>query len=74
MNLPIPTNQCLRCGGDLDPGFIEDAGQASQGRARWIPGPIETGLLGGTKRIFKERHDIVALRCSDCGKLELRVE
>ena len=65
---------CSRCGGQLSPGFIEDTGQASSGRARWIPGPLELGLLGGTKKWGKDRYDIDAYRCERCGRLELFVD
>ncbi len=71
--LPLPNDRCLRCGGDFDPGFIEDTGEAAKGRARWIPGPIETGPFGGTRVMGKDRYDIEALRCRRCGRLELRV-
>jgi hypothetical protein len=64
---------CLRCGGALEEGFIEDSGQKARGRARWIAGPIEHGLLGGTKVLGKERLDITAHRCTQCGRLELSV-
>jgi hypothetical protein len=68
-----PGNECLRCNGPLDVGFIEDTGEAAKGRARWIPGPIQTGPLGGTRVMGKDRYDIEALRCRSCGRLELRV-
>jgi hypothetical protein len=64
---------CTRCEGALHPGFIEDTGESSRGRARWIPGPLELGAFGGTKRWGKERYDIEAYRCERCGRLELFV-
>jgi hypothetical protein len=67
------TDVCLRCGGALEEGFIDDAGEGARGRARWIPGPIEHGPLGGTKRMGKPRLDITAYRCTQCGRLELAV-
>ena len=65
---------CSRCGGGLTPGFIEDTGQASLGRARWIPGELEVGPLGGTRLFGKDRYDIDAYRCERCGRLELFVD
>jgi hypothetical protein len=73
MVMPVPSNRCVRCDGELEPGFIEDTGQSSRGRARWIQGEIETGALGGTRVFGKDRFDIRAFRCRSCGRLELFV-
>jgi hypothetical protein len=64
---------CPVCHGRLSDGFFEDAGEGSRGRLRWIPGPIETGALGGTRRFGKERYDVTAYRCESCGRLEMYV-
>ncbi len=39
----------------------------------WIPGPIEKGLLGGAKVAFKDRYDVTAFRCNQCGHLDMFV-
>jgi hypothetical protein len=69
----VEKGACTRCHGKLEEGFIEDDGQASRGRARWIPGPLEVGPLGGTRLLGKERYDITAYRCNACGHLDLFV-
>jgi hypothetical protein len=64
--------KCTHCGAEgLQTGFIEDNGESSRGYARWIPGPLETGLFGGAKRMGKPRWQIDAYRCPQCGHLEL---
>jgi hypothetical protein len=66
--------KCSQCGTeDLHVGFLEDSGQSAQGATRWIPGPLETGIFGGAKRFGKERYQVDAFRCSQCGHLELFV-
>ena len=61
---------CVACGGEaFDAGFVEDAGEASQGYTRWIPGPLERGIFGGAKKWGKQRFAIEANRCSRCGFL-----
>lgn len=65
-------NACLRCQSPLEEGFLEDQGGTAL-RGRWIAGPIQTGMLGGTKVFGKDRHDIIAFRCTSCGRLELVV-
>ncbi|QKG27357.1 hypothetical protein [Actinomadura verrucosospora] len=63
---------CTQCGGgDFEAGFIEDAGQSSQGYARWIEGALELGLFGGAKRMGRPRRRIEAWRCRQCGHLEM---
>ncbi|MFC8723049.1 hypothetical protein [Kitasatospora sp. NPDC057198] len=70
---PQPTPiRCTHCGHTgLDQGFIEDDGRDSQGDARWIPGPVEHGPLGGARRFGRARVQIDAFRCPLCGHLEL---
>ncbi|MFE3450371.1 hypothetical protein ACFXJ8_15705 [Nonomuraea sp. NPDC059194] len=64
--------RCTQCdGADLEPGFVEDAGEHSQGYARWIRGPLERGLFGGARRLGKTRWIIDAYRCVGCSHLEL---
>jgi predicted RNA-binding Zn-ribbon protein involved in translation (DUF1610 family) len=63
---------CTQCGSQvLEEGFIEDMGQASQGYARWVAGPLKRGLLGGAKLLGRPRREILAFRCPECGHLEL---
>lgn len=57
----------------LEPGFVEDAGESSRGYARWIPGPLQKGPFGGAQRLGKQRRDIAAYRCGECGHLDLYV-
>lgn len=64
--------KCTQCGTvELEPGFIEDAGEHSRGYARWIAGPLERGIFGGAKRMGRPRWQIEAYRCPTCGHLEL---
>ena len=63
---------CSACGGEsLEPGFVEDAGESSQGYARWIPGALERGIFGGASRLGKERWVVEAWRCTSCQHLDL---
>lgn len=63
---------CGYCGkGPLVRGFIEDAGERSQGYARWIPGALQRGIFGGASTFMKQRVAIHAFRCESCGHLDL---
>jgi hypothetical protein len=68
----------LRCSAcqsvGLEPGFIEDDGERSRGYLRWIAGPLQTGPFGGAKTMGKQRHDVSAYRCGECGHLDLYVD
>ncbi|GMA31955.1 hypothetical protein [Litorihabitans aurantiacus] len=69
-----PGPVCSSCGHDaLDEGFIEDNGEGSRGNARWIPGPLELGILGGARRMGKQRFQIRAFACRRCRHLDLFV-
>ncbi|MEU6738481.1 hypothetical protein [Streptosporangium sandarakinum] len=66
------TMRCTQCDGtDLEPGFVEDAGEYSRGYGRWIAGSLERGPLGNAKRMGKTRWIIEAFRCIRCSHLEL---
>ena len=67
-----PCSACRAVG--LEPGFIEDNGSEGKGFARWIPGPLQKGPFGGAQRMGKERRDISAYRCGECGHLDLYVD
>lgn len=64
-----PCTACRSTG--LEPGFIEDSGQGSQGYARWIAGALHRGIFGGASKLGKQRWVVEAWRCSACGHLEL---
>ncbi|MFC4056881.1 hypothetical protein ACFOWE_01150 [Planomonospora corallina] len=63
------TRRSLRRGSR--PGEV--AGEASKGYGRWIEGPLELGMLGGAKRMGRQRWTIDAFRCTRCSHLELFV-
>jgi hypothetical protein len=71
-DLSKPPKPCSACGhGMLQPGFVEDTGQAAQGASRWIPGFLERGLFGGARVMGKVRVEIQAWRCARCYHLDL---
>lgn len=62
----------MLCGHESrDDGFLEDMGVSSYGYARWVAGPLERGFFGGAKRMRRTRRAITAVRCQQCGHLEL---
>ena len=64
--------RCSQCGGDrFEEGFLEDAGQGSQGFARWIPGPLQLGIFGGAKKMGRPRFPVRAYVCQGCGLVQL---
>jgi hypothetical protein len=64
--------KCTQCGATgLEQGFVEDASENGCGYARWIEGPLQRGLLGGAKKMFRPHWQIDAHRCPQCAHLEL---
>lgn len=64
---------CTQCGGiEFVQGYIGDSGQGARGFARWFAGQLERGIFGGPKGQWGADVWIVeAVRCNNCGKLEL---
>lgn len=74
---PAPGQSALRCTrcdyAPLEPGFVMDSGQAAQGYAQWVPGPLEHGVFGGAKLWGKARFQVDAWHCPRCHHLDLFV-
>ncbi|GAA4519266.1 hypothetical protein GCM10023191_094620 [Actinoallomurus oryzae] len=51
--------KCTHCGATgLEPGFIRDAGEGSQGFARWVEGALQRGVFGGAKVMGRPQWEI----------------
>jgi hypothetical protein len=70
--------RCSRCQGALRLGFLEDKGERGSVAASrvlsWIAGAAEKGPLGGAKVLGKQRVEVKAYRCDQCGHLDLFVD
>ena len=63
-----PAYACPACHStEFEEGFIDDV---SEGRVRWLAGPIEMGLFN-TRKMGRARRLIGAWRCVGCNRLEL---
>jgi len=67
----VPAPACSACGSSVEPGFLEDMGESSQGYVRWIPGALQRGIFGGAKTMGKQRYAVHAWRCTSCRHLDL---
>ncbi len=64
--------ECTNCGaGGLEPGFITDSGEGSQGFSRWVQGALQRGPFGGAKVLGRPKWQVNAFRCPECRHLEL---
>ena len=64
--------KCSYCGAiGLEPGFILDSGQYSQGYARWVPGALKRGFLGYARVGKGPQWQIDVFRCPRCSRLEM---
>ncbi|MFB9831382.1 hypothetical protein [Actinoallomurus acaciae] len=67
--------KCTYCGATgLEPGFVRDAGEGSQGFARWVEGALRRGVFGGAKVMGRPQWEIDVYRCPQCRHLELFAE
>lgn len=74
MNATIPPIQvrCAKCGGGMDGGFILEEGHGnSRSVTSWVAGVPQKSFWMGLSLDGRARHDVRALRCRDCGFLEL---
>jgi hypothetical protein len=64
--------KCTYCGATgLEPGFIQDSGQGSQGYTRWVEGALERGPFGGAKVMGRPKWRVEVFRCGQCAHLEM---
>lgn len=65
---------CAVCGGATKEGFLLDRKRELQADAlQWIEGAPEKGWLGAVRTRGRAHGAVVAARCTQCGRLELRV-
>lgn len=64
--------KCTYCGSTgLEPGYIRDSGEGSQGYTRWVEGTLERGLFGGAKVLGRQQWQVQVFRCPKCMHLEM---
>lgn len=69
----VPEAKCVRCGSEMERGFIHDGYSSSPNRhltvGAWTSGTPKYGFLG-LKVDVAETHLCFAFRCRSCGVLE----
>ena len=68
----IDPPRCAKCGHEMEPGLILDAGDWNQPRSpRWMKGQPVVGQLSGiVKTSGRRRLEVITYRCGACGFLE----
>ena len=64
------SNECLRCAGRMEPGYIVDMGHGTQTLPKWYSGAAAKGWFGNLKLRKKAATEVVTSRCQRCGLLE----
>lgn len=64
-------NTCLRCGAEMEDGFIPDQTYGAILNAVWVAGEPVTSRWSGIKLKGTRQIPIAAARCTSCGMLEL---
>ena len=69
--------KCLKCGSDMESGFILDLGHSAIYQGQWMEGEAEPadktfGFIdsGGVKIKGHTRYAVTTYRCKECGFLE----
>ncbi len=68
--MPNSIRACVKCGGEMDEGFILDNTYGARLQSEWIEGEPERSRWVGIKVKGKEQLPVVSFRCSRCGFLE----
>jgi hypothetical protein len=68
MTTPVP--KCLRCGGDMQQGYIGDRTLGGYDPTKWFEGELAIGKLGGIKKAKSAPFLVSTYRCVKCGYLE----
>jgi predicted nucleic-acid-binding Zn-ribbon protein len=69
-SMPDATRACLKCGGEMEEGFVLDNTYGARLQSEWVEGAPEPSRLSGIRLKGKERIAIVTFRCERCGYLE----
>jgi hypothetical protein len=64
------SQQCPKCNGQMERGFILDQVPGGQIVSRWIAGEPQKSFWTGIKRPEEKGIPIGAFRCAACGFLE----
>ena len=62
---------CLRCGGEMEEGFVLDEAQSGYRLARWVAGPPQKSPWTGIKLGGRRKLPLSAQRCTACGAIDL---
>ena len=65
-----PDQVCVKCGGEMEEGFVLDNTYGARLQSEWIEGAPERSRWTGIKLKGKEQLPIVTFRCTRCGYLE----
>ncbi len=64
--------KCLRCGVDMDPGYLADGGHGINSEvAKWVAGAPDVRWYG-VKMKGHDQIPLSAYRCAKCGYVEFR--
>ncbi|MGA2255883.1 MAG: hypothetical protein ABSG53_14650 [Thermoguttaceae bacterium] len=72
--MPSPLPKCLRCGGEMQPGYIADRTVAGYDPAKWFEGDLVTGVFGGVEKARSKPLLVSTYRCIQCGYLKSYAE
>lgn len=73
--MPDPSPRCLRCGSEMQPGYIPDRNLGWYDPTKWFGGKLSVGFLGGVDHKPKDKPLFVrTYRCVQCGYLESYAE
>ena len=61
---------CLRCGGELEEGFLLDRTDSGYRQGEWVDGLPEKSVWTGLKLKGRRKIPLTTYRCVACGRLD----
>ena len=65
------SQQCPKCKGGMEQGFVLEITRNARTVSQWVPGAPQKSFWFGTKVPDELRLPIGTFRCSSCGYLEM---
>ncbi|MDX1420931.1 MAG: PF20097 family protein [Rubricoccaceae bacterium] len=62
---------CIRCGGEMEEGYLLDETHGGYRTTRWVEGAAEKSIWTGLKTKGRRKLPLTAYRCVQCGAVDL---
>ena len=62
---------CIRCGGEMEEGYLLESTDSGHKTTEWVAGEPEPSVWVGLKTKGRRKIRVSAFRCQQCGALDM---